>query len=175
MDAWGVAFAPVAREKLCGSIEVFALPSRTIAISAAIACLGEPHLHVGTFFEVNTVDEPDAARFQRHDYRGSTDAFAEVAHAPHQRAVSDAGGCEDHLVAGGEILGFVNTVLVLNAHPGDALLEFGLVDHETPEHVAVQTANGGGRDHPFGSAAGSHDAVDARADDGSRDAGGKIA
>src|SRR5690349_2292249 len=124
---------------------------------------------------MDAVDESDLARLQRHDHGGGADTFSEEADAFHKRAVGDAGGGKNHLLARRQVLGLVDAMLVLDAHLGNALFQLRLVDDEPPQHIAVQAANGGGGDDSFGRSAGAHDAMHASADDRGRDAGGEVA
>src|SRR6185437_4874891 len=86
----------------------------------------------------------------------------------------DAGGGEDELLAGRQVLGFVNLVFVFDAHAGDALFQFRFVDHQASQHVSIQAANGGGCDHPFRSSARAHDRVDAGPNDGGCDSSRQV-
>jgi len=124
---------------------------------------------------VDRIDEAHLALFEGHDQGMSADAVAEKAHATEDAAVSDARAGEDDLPAGGEIFSFVDTLGIADAHFGQALLMLGLADHQARKHFPIQAAQRGGSEHAFGRAAGAHDGVDASANDGSRDTGGKIA
>src|SRR3954453_22448126 len=135
----------------------------------------ESDLHVGILRNVNAVDEPDAVRLLLHDHRTGARAVAEKADAPHQRAVGDAGGREDDVFPGREILRPVDAVEVLDAHRAAALFVLRLVDDEPREDLTVQAAHGRGSEHAFRGAAGAHHRVDSRADHGRRDAGREIA
>src|SRR3989442_1163955 len=124
---------------------------------------------------MDAVDKADLAGAQGHDHRRSSHAFAEEAHTLHQRAFGDARGGENQLLAGSQVFGFVDFVLVLDAHTRDAFFQFRLVDDQPAEHVTIQAADGGGRDDAFGRAARAHDGMHAGADDGGSDARRKIA
>src|SRR5262249_51866758 len=53
---------------------------------------------------VHGVDEADHAPAVRHQHRARADATAEEADAPHEGAVGDAGGGEEDVGAGGQVL-----------------------------------------------------------------------
>ncbi len=77
------------------------------------------------------------------------------------------------MLAGREILGFIDAILVFDSHALQALFLIGL--HDQPaQHIAVETANRRRRDHSLGCAAGAHHCVYAGSDDCSRDSGRKI-
>ena len=93
----------------------------------------------------------------------------------HQRAVGDAGGREDDVLAAGEVRRPVDPLEVGNAHRAAALLVLGLVDHETGEDLAVQAAHRRRRQHPFRRAAGAHHGVHTAAGDGGGNTGRQVA
>src|SRR5580704_11986468 len=132
--------------------------------------LREPHLNIRPFLQMNAFNESHFAGLQSKDDRRSARAFAEEPYALKQRAIRHAGGGEDELLAGSEVFCFVNSVLIFDAHAGEALFLLRLY-HQAAEHVAVEAADGGGGNHAFRRAARAHDGVDAGADYGSRNAG----
>ena len=77
--------------------------------------------------------------------------------------------------AGSEFVGFVDPLGVLDSHLGDAFVMLGFGDDETREDFTVEAAQSGRGENAFGRAASSHHGVNAGADDGSADAGGKVA
>src|SRR5262249_40417800 len=139
------------------------------------AARSEANLHVGFLRHVDAVDEADAVRLVLHDHGAGPRAVAEEADAAHQRAVGDAGRCEDDAVAGREIFRAVDLVEGGNPPRPAALLVSRFADDEPGEDLAVQTAHGRRGEHPFGRAAGAHHRVHAGADDRRRDAGREVA
>ena len=121
------------------------------------------------------IDEAHLAFLEIHDQGMSAGAIAEETHAAEDIAVGDAGAGEDDLAAGSEIFGFVNALGVSDAHFGQAFLMFGLADHQARQHLAIEATQRRGGEHAFGGAACAHDSMNAGADDGRGDAGGKIA
>src|SRR6266487_1005387 len=119
----------------------------------------EADLHVLGGGHMDAVDEADAVRVVLHDDRARTDAVAEKAHALHRRALGDACGSEDDVVAGREILGSVDPLEVLDAHGAAALLVFRLADDQPRENLAVETPHGGGGQHALWRAARAHERV----------------
>src|SRR5258706_8836032 len=123
---------------------------------------------------MDTFDKPDLAGLQRQNYRRCSFAFAEETNVLQQCSLTYARGCEDQLLAGSQIFGFVDPVLVLDPHLSDAFFQFGLVDDQASLHVAVETTNGGCGDDTLGRSARSHNHVNAGSDDGGCNAGRKI-
>src|SRR5262249_15860974 len=136
-------------------------------------CL-EPDLYVRTLLKVNAFHEADLAGAQGHDHGRCSRAFAEEAHPFEEGAVGDSSCGEDELFAGREIFGFVDAVLVFDAHALRALFLVWF-HNQAPEHVAIQAADGSRSNYAFGCATGSHDRVYASPDDGGGDAGREIA
>src|SRR2546428_11769748 len=124
---------------------------------------------------MDAVDEADLSGAQGHDHRRSSHAFAEEAHALHQSAFGDARGRENQLLAWSQVFGFVDFVLVLDAHPCDAFFQFRLVDDQPAEHVTIQAADGSSRDDAFRCSARAHNRMHAGTNDSSGDARRKIA
>src|SRR6201987_130149 len=132
-------------------------------------------LDVGALFEMDGSDEANLAFVEGKNHGRGADTFAEEAHALEKIAVRDAGAGEDDFFAGSEVVGIVDALGVIHAHFFQALLVFGLADDEACEDLAVKTAQSGGGEHTFGSAASAHNHVNAGANDGSGDAGGEVA
>ncbi len=101
---------------------------------------------------MNAVNKTDFPGPKSQNYRRSSYAFSEEAHAAHQRAIGYAGSGEDQLLAGSKVLCFIDFIFVFDAHAGDAFFQFRLIDHQPPKHVAIQAADGCGRDDAFGGA-----------------------
>src|ERR1700691_1997621 len=98
---------------------------------------------------MDAVDETHFAGPQGQDDGRGSRAFAEEAYAAHEGAVGYAGGGKDELLAGSQVFGFVDTFLVFDTHLRDAFFELGLVDDQSPLHVAVQATDSGCSDHAF--------------------------
>src|SRR5207245_2120359 len=77
--------------------------------------------------------------------------------------------------AGGQVLRAVHLVEIGDPHAPEALAVRFLGEDEAGLDLAVEAAHGGGGQDAFGSAAGAHHRVDARAHHGRGDAGGKVA
>ncbi len=99
-----------------------------------------------------------------HHQRRRADAVAEEADALHQRALGDAGGREDDVLARREILRPVDPLEVGDAHRAAALLVLRRVDDEPREDLAAEAAHGRRREHALGRAADAHHGVHAAAD-----------
>src|SRR5208283_5341655 len=137
--------------------------------------LRESDLHIGALLQMDAVNEPYASRFQRQNHRRSPRAFAEEADALEQRAFGHAGGRENQLLAWRQVFGFINLVLVFDAHLGNALFQFRLVDYQPALHVSVQAANRRRRDYALRRAARAHHRVHSGSDHGRGDASRQIA
>src|SRR5262245_31605852 len=112
----------------------------------------------------------------------------EEANAAHQSAVCNAGSREDDLFARGQIVRVINLVGIGDAHRFQAIQHFVLgrylvsidpqpfrIVDQTRLDLAVQTFDGSGGEHTFGSAADSHQRMNVGTGYGRRDSGGKIA
>ena len=66
--------------------------------------LRDAHLRVGVLTDVDALDEAHLAILHLHDQRTGADAVSEEADAFKQRAVSNAGGGEDDVLARGPVL-----------------------------------------------------------------------
>src|SRR5205807_3098894 len=97
----------------------------------------ESDLHVRLFLQMDAFDEAHLAGVFRHDDRRGAGAFAEEAHASHQRAFGHARSREDQLLARSEIFRGVDLVLVADSHAGDALVQFWFIDYQPTQHIAV--------------------------------------
>ena len=76
---------------------------------------------------------------------------------------------------GARSCGFVDALGILDAHLRDAFVVLGFGDDEARENFAVEAAQRRGGENAFGRAARAHHGVNAGADDGGADAGGKVA
>src|SRR5687768_13823914 len=89
---------------------------RSLTYCACNYCrLQPPDLDVAPLVQVDAVAEADRAAAVGQDHAADAHAVAEVAHAVEQVARGDAGGQEDEVAAGGQVLRFVNAVVV-DAH-----------------------------------------------------------
>src|SRR5450631_1233093 len=88
--------------------------------------LQEPHLHIRPLFQVDALHKTHLASAQRHDHGRCPRAFAEESHSLHQRAVRNAAGGEDELLARSQVFRLVNALLVFDAHAGQTLFLIGL-------------------------------------------------
>ena len=107
------------------------------------------------------VDHPHRAGLASHDDRLRRAAAAEESHAPQQVAVGDAGGAEEHVLAGDEVLG--------GQHPGQivAAIEglrafLGIRRGELGLNRAAHAADRGGGDDALGGSADACEHVGAR-------------
>src|SRR4051794_16768078 len=124
---------------------------------------------------VDRIDEADLLGLVCHDQRMRPCAAAEEPNALEQVAGRHPGGGEDQVVAGGEVFGDVDAVLVAVTHPRPA---FALIVVAIPEarlDLAAEAAQGGSGDHALGRTARAHDGVDAGARNGAGDRRGQIA
>src|SRR5579872_6784883 len=101
-------------------------------------------------------------------------SVAEETDALQQVARSNSAGRENDLFAGRKIFRAVDLLGVGDAHPLHAPLRFRILNYQTADHFAVETAHGGSRDYAFRSAADSHHGMDARAAHRRRDPRRKI-
>src|SRR6476646_3521551 len=101
-------------------------------------------------------------------------AAAEEPNALEQVTARHAGRREDQAVAGRQIIGHVDAVLVSVAHPTPALALLGVAVPEPGLDLATETAQGPGRDDALGRAADAHDGVDTRTRDRTRDRGRQV-
>src|SRR3989441_3946320 len=101
----------------------------------------EPDLDISRRRDVNAVDESNLMRIVLHDNRARPGAVAEKTDAAHQRAVGDAGGGKDDLLARGEFLRAIDFLEVGNPHRATPLFVFRLVDHEAREDLAIEATH----------------------------------
>src|SRR5207248_1548016 len=120
------------------------------------------------------VDQPDGARLRPHDERLRGGAVAVVVHAPEQLAVGDAGGREEAVVAGDEVVDREHAVDVVAA--GDGGLPLVVVARPQPAlHVAAHALEGGGGHHALGRSADAEHDVDVEERPGGSDGAEHVA
>src|SRR5690242_8484569 len=123
---------------------------------------------------VRRVDGARGPRLRAHRHRLRARAVAPVAHALQQIAVADAGGAEEHVVAGDEV--------VLREHPVEVVagvergLALGVVARvQSTEDLAPDALERGGGDDALGGAADAEEDVGAAARGGDGDRAGDVA
>src|SRR4051794_25273607 len=102
-------------------------------------------------------------------------AAAEEPNALEQFAGGNAGGSEDEVVAGREVFGDVDAVLVAVAHPRPAFALIVIAISEAGLDLAAEAAQRRGGDDALGRTARAHDGVDAGARNSTGDRRGQIA
>src|SRR5690349_8106952 len=117
----------------------------------------EPHT-AGARFTVHmySIDKPNAICAGGHDQGVCAVSFAEETHSTQKSAVRHSASGKDNMAADGQVAGRINAFGVLDPHFGDALGEFGRVDDEASDHLAMQAAHGCGSKHTFGSTPDAH-------------------
>src|SRR5579872_6107707 len=124
---------------------------------------------------MNGVAEADIVGVQSHNQGMGPVAVAKEADALKEVARSNSASDKDDLLAGGQILGMINAVRIVDTHALHAALEICVIDHQTPDHFAMQASHGSRGDHAFGSSADSHHGVDSGATHSGGDTSRKIA
>src|SRR5580658_9831600 len=126
-------------------------------------------------FQVHGIDEMNFTLFEGHDQRVRARSVAEKADASKHPAASDAGTGENDALSGRQVRGVVNALWILDAHLGHTFVMLGLCGHQTSQDLTVQTAQGCGSEHAFGSAADAHHSVHVCPANRSSDSGGEVA